>query len=46
MHGSREKLKMAEGEGGRFLGNHVMEFVEIAWECYYHPYASPHETYF
>jgi len=44
MHGSRGKLKMAEGDGGQFLGNRVLEFVEIACACYHHPYASPHET--
>ena len=43
MHGSQEKLKMAEGDGGRFLGNCALEFSEIAWACYHHPYASPHE---
>jgi len=46
MHRSREKLKMVEGDGGRFLGNHALEFFEISWECYHHPNASPHETIF
>ena len=35
---------MFEGDGGQFLGNHVLEFVEISWACYHHPYASPPET--
>jgi len=46
MHESREKLKMAEGDGGQFLGNRALEFSEISWACYHHPYASPHETNF
>jgi len=46
MHRYREKIKMAEGDGGLFLGNHALEFAEIAWECYHHPYASPHKTTF
>lgn len=43
MHESREKLKMDLG-GGQFLEKCALEFVEIAWACYYHPYSSPHET--
>jgi len=46
MHGSQEKLKMAEGDGGQFLGNHALEFSEITGACYHHPYASPHEIVF
>jgi len=46
MHRSQEKLKMVEGDEGRFLGNHTLEFAKIAWECYHHPYASPRETTF
>jgi len=46
MHGSQEKLKMDEGDGGQFHGNLALYFVEISWECYHHPYASPHEKYF
>lgn len=30
MHECREKLKMAEGDGGRFLGNSALAFSEIA----------------
>lgn len=44
MHGSRGKLKMAEGDGGRFIGNHALKFTKISWAHYHHPYASPHET--
>lgn len=46
MHGSREKLKMAEGDGGRFLGNRALQLVKISWECYHYPYAFPHKTNF
>ena len=35
MHESREKIKMAESDGGQFLENHALEFVEIAWACYH-----------
>lgn len=35
---------MVGGDGGWFLENCALEFAEIDWECYHHPYASPHET--
>ena len=35
---------MAKGDGGQFLGDHSLEFVEIASTCYHHPYASSPET--
>jgi len=46
MHRSREKVKIYEGDGGQFPGNRALEFSEIAWVCYHHPYASPHEAIF
>ena len=46
MHEFREKLKIVEGDGGRFLGNRALEFAEISWACYHSPYASTHETTF
>jgi len=46
MHRSREKLKMPEGDGGLFLGNHALEFDEISWACYHRPYASLQEATF
>jgi len=45
IHEYREKIKMFVGDGGRFLKNCALEFAEIAWACYHHPYAYPHETY-
>jgi len=30
MHGSREKIKMVEGDGGQFLENCALEISEIA----------------
>ena len=41
MHGYREKLKMVLGDGGQFLEKCAPKFVEMFWECYYHPYAFP-----
>lgn len=35
---------MVVGDGGWFLENFALEFYEMAWACYYHPYASTHET--
>lgn len=44
MHGYGENAKMAEGDGGQFLGKRALEFSEIDWTCYHHPYPSPLET--
>ena len=46
MHGYWENAKMAEVDGGQFLGNRELEFAEIAWACYHHPYETPHEIVF
>ena len=43
MYGFQGKLKMDEGDGGQFLGNRALQLAEIAWACYYYPYASPRE---
>jgi len=43
MHESQEKFKMFVGDGGQFLEKCALEFDEISWEYYHHPYASPHE---
>jgi len=34
---------MDVGDGGRFLENYTLEFAEITYACYYHPYVSPPE---
>jgi len=44
MHGYGENAKMAEGDGGWFLGNRAPEWDEIAWACCYHPYTTPPVT--
>ena len=46
MHGYGENEKMAEGDGGRFLGNRALELAKIAWACFHHPYTTPHKTVF
>ena len=32
---------MADGDGGRFLGNRALELGEIAWACCHRPYTTP-----
>ena len=44
MHEYLENAKMVVGDGGLFLKNCALEFNEIAWACYHHPYAYPPET--
>ena len=41
MNGYRENAKIVVGDGDWFLKNCAVEFTEIVWACYHHPYASP-----
>lgn len=44
MHGYQENEKMAEGDGGLFLGNHAPELAKIAQECCHDPYTTTCKT--
>ena len=46
MHGYGENAKMADGDGGGFLGNRALEWAETAWACFHHPYTIPCKTVF
>ena len=44
MHGYGENTKMADGDGGRFLGNRAPELDEISRSCFHCPYTTPPVT--
>lgn len=43
MHGYGENEKMAEGDGGWFLGNRGPELAETVQASFHHPYTTPHK---
>jgi len=46
MHGYGENEKMAEDDGGWFLGNRALELAETARACFHHPCTIPCKTVF
>ena len=46
MHRYGENGKMADGDGGQFLGNRAPELAETAQACFHHPCMIPHKMVF